>query len=196
MGPRGDRTIPGVTSRSQRWTMFRRSAPRPIGHGGAADRTIRHIRIARRVSRPFRPGTPTAGWRRLNRPTAPLGGRPGRISWSTRTPGWGRTHRTTAARTAYAPGQRRIGRFGAHPGAPPQSTSNEPQASPWRTLADLRCLAISSDTASATHRTVAHRADRSLGAAETPLRGNSEWPMVNPDECQTTRSEHPYGAGH
>jgi hypothetical protein len=145
---------------------------------------------------PIPSGTPTAGWRRLNRPTAPLGGRPGRISWSTRTPGWGRTHRTTAARTAYAPGQRRIGRFGAHPGAPPQSTSNEPQASPWRTLADLRCLAISSDTASATHRTVAHRADRSLGAAETPLRGNSEWPMVNPDECQTTRSEHPYGAGH
>ena len=145
---------------------------------------------------PVHPEARTAGCLRLNRPTAPPGGRPAQSSWSTRTTGWGGTHRTTAARTAYAPELRRIGRFRAHPGPPPQSTSNEPQASPWRTLADPRCLAISSDTASATHRTVAHRADRPLGAAEPPLRGNSEWPMVNPDECQTTRSEHPYGAGH
>jgi hypothetical protein len=145
---------------------------------------------------PVTPGALTAGWLRLNRPTAPPGGRPGRISWSTKTVGWGRTHRTTAARTAYAPGQRRIGRFGAHPGSSPQSTSNEPQAAPWLTVADPRRLDISSDTASTTHRTVAHRADSPQGAAGGPLRGNSKWPMVNPDECQTTRSEHPYGAGH
>ena len=50
---------------------------------------------------PVHPEARTAGWLRLNRPTAPLGGRPAQSSWSTRTPGRGPTHRTTTARTAY-----------------------------------------------------------------------------------------------
>lgn len=86
---------------------------------------------------PVHPEARTAGWLRLNRPTAPPGGRPAQSSWSTRTTGWGGTHRTTAARTAYAPGLRRIGRFGAHPGPPPKvrRMSHRPRrGAPWPIL--------------------------------------------------------------